>query len=487
MSETTFSVDTALAFDAKKQAAILGWVLRDDLFCRQAVDAIKAGWFSNPYVMKLFDAVLKIFRDHHRRPSPLELKGYGPFTQEDSRTQQRLFEALENAMRMSEVYGLDLLRTEITDWMHAVMFLQGVQQAALQYNSKKIGEAWNLLDEMILQKKTATFEDGINQGFVLSTERIVTEAASRIEESQRLLSYGVTFLDRALGGISPQDLVVLGAKTGAGKTQLATSIALHNARQGKSVYYFALEAEQDEIERRIKYGLLADAHYGDPNRSQSIDVNYANWRLGRLEDALKKYEAQTGLALGAVLANLRTLYRTRGDFGQDALAKNLLSIVNTADLVIIDHLHYIDTNDENENFAYKRTIKLIRDIVLRYRVPVVLIAHLRKSTATRNPPLIADIEDFHGTSDVPKIATTCIMLAPANDQDAQAKHLRPTYMKIVKNRLNGGLPRYCALTHFNLRSNGYEPDFEVGALSGGDTAWDPVPPEKLPTWALRKR
>ncbi len=56
---------------------------------------------------------------------------------------------------------------------------------------------------------------------------------------------------------------MLGAKTGIGKTALATITALHNCQQGKRVHYFALEAEEREIERRMKFQIIADLYDQD--------------------------------------------------------------------------------------------------------------------------------------------------------------------------------------------------------------------------------
>jgi replicative DNA helicase len=83
-------------------------------------------------------------------------------------------------------------------------------------------------------------------------DRIKGERAERLQLATRVLSFGVKFLDVALGGIMARDMVLLGAVTGAGKTTLASVIAETNVERGKRVHYFALEAEHGEIERRIK-------------------------------------------------------------------------------------------------------------------------------------------------------------------------------------------------------------------------------------------
>ena len=63
-----------------------------------------------------------------------------------------------------------------------------------------------------------------------------------------LLSFGVKFLDDAMIGIYPSDLVLFGAPTGAGKTQFCVNCIMANVNRGKKVHMIALEAEKAEIE-----------------------------------------------------------------------------------------------------------------------------------------------------------------------------------------------------------------------------------------------
>ena len=63
--------------------------------------------------------------------------------------------------------------------------------------------------------------------------------------------FGIKYLDAALHGIKPNDLILIGASSGAGKTELCTHIAKTNAKLGKRVRYIALEAEKNEIETTL--------------------------------------------------------------------------------------------------------------------------------------------------------------------------------------------------------------------------------------------
>ena len=59
-----------------------------------------------------------------------------------------------------------------------------------------------------------------------------------------ILTYPMQFLNDTLGGIMKSELVVIGADSGCGKTELANHIAFHNAERGKNVYLFSLEGDK---------------------------------------------------------------------------------------------------------------------------------------------------------------------------------------------------------------------------------------------------
>lgn len=318
-------------------------------------------------------------------------------------------------------------------------------------------------------------------GFRSFAERVKDERAERLRYANRRMSFGVPFLDRALGGIAARDVVLVGAQTSIGKTQLATIAALTNAVQGKRVYYFALEAEPSEIERRIKYQMLAKRVYRHAvSRAVADRMNYLDWSDGRLEDIVGGYEAEVNAELAQSFGTLHTYYRER-DFTMADLERNALAVQDKLDLLILDHLHYVDIDDTNENRGLKSITKRIRDLALMMSKPVICVAHVRKSDR-KSKQLVPSIEDFHGSSDIAKIATKAVMLAPAPN-DTDTPNLWPTYMAIRKCRPDGSRARYTGTVMFNSRTSLYEGDFILGRLKNADEAWEQVDNSKLPHWA----
>jgi hypothetical protein len=320
------------------------------------------------------------------------------------------------------------------------------------------------------------------EGFLAAEARLATERKNREAQKGAWLSFGVPFLDLALGGIVPNDLILIGAKTGVGKTALASWIAQYNAFMGKRVHYFALEAEPMEIERRIKYGLLAKLVRKRISGDHE-DMNFLDWYMFRLEHKCAQYEAEVNETIAKNFSTLFTYYR-QADFYAEHFEQLVDSVAKDTDLIILDHLHYVDSDEPSENKAYKIVVKKIRDVSLRIGKPIIVVAHLRKSER-RGGTLVPGIEDFHGTSDVPKMATKAIMLAPAHEQESGDRCLWPTYIYPAKCRFEGSRTRYVALCNFDVRTGGYESAFTLGRPSVDGLTWNAAERSDWPDWATR--
>jgi hypothetical protein len=318
------------------------------------------------------------------------------------------------------------------------------------------------------------FDFGLH--FESVADRVKNEREERLANAKRLLPYGITFLDDALGGILPHDLVVLGARTGSGKTSLATIIAQENVRRGKRVHFFALEADPREIERRMKYRFVYDlARLKDHEKER---MSYRSWVLGRVDDLTAAIEPQAEERF-AELRGLHTYYRG-ALFTVGEMDKLFRAIRDQCDLIVLDHLHYIDSPDEtNELRAQKEITKRIRDLAISLGVPVLVVAHLRKRDRASLGEVVPDLEEFMGSSDIAKIATSCIMLAAAPRPEGAITW--GTYVHIAKDRLDGR-NHYIGKVFWNPRRNAYEPEYRIGRIDIATSAWNEIT-ANWPRWA----
>lgn len=297
------------------------------------------------------------------------------------------------------------------------------------------------------------------KGFRTSSSRVRDANAQRLENLKAVQPYSVSYLDDELLGIHPNDIIVVMAATGAGKTTLGSILAQRAAENGKRVRFFALEAYQNEIEIRTLYRevchLAQGAGVWRPWMTQQLWIKKGIEELDEFtEKAMQNIERR--------LEKLETYYRgTR--FDREDIEREFMASKGEVDLIVLDHLHYIDSDGPNENQELKKVIQVIRDCGQALRVPVVVIAHIRKKSGGRNDDRwIPSVDDLHGSSDVAKIATTIIAVAPARDEDFASKEpgISNTFMSVLKDRI-GGDKGYAALMRYDLGAMQYRRTYRM--------------------------
>ena len=314
-------------------------------------------------------------------------------------------------------------------------------------------------------------------GFLRSIEQTFDEVNQRKRARMGLLSFGIDYLDHAMVGILKNDLILIGAGSGAGKTQTCCNIARANVEKGKKVHYIALEAEYLEIERRIKYQLFAKHFFSDPNRP-SVSISFQNWMLGDFIESCVAYEALAASEFIKTYGTLFTFYKSN-KFDVDDLIRTVTECADETDLIILDHVHYMDLDGKNENIAIKEIAKTARDLALEMGKPIILVSHVRKSDRG-SVSFAPGLEEFHGSSDLYKIATKAITIGPgAMNSDGQIE----TYFRIVKNRFEGSVTRYIGKSFYNSREGRYGRNYEIGdAFQTRDNGFQQLDRGVYPAW-----
>lgn len=320
-------------------------------------------------------------------------------------------------------------------------------------------------------------------GFQSSAERVRGEREERLQLAERQLPYHHALLDDCLRSIMPHDLIVIGARTGGGKTELGRHIAASNAMRGRHVYYFALEAEAREMERRTKYSVLAGMIYraiaqGDLQLDRQF--NYSDWYRGRFDQQLADFEQEADAIIAERYATLFTYYR-----GPEFYAANFKRLVlayqEHADLFVLDHLHYVDNDDDNENRGMRDIVTTVRNTALLVGKPVILIVHLRKK-AQGSKSLVPSMDDIMGSSDIGKNCTHAIMLEHAVGLPSHNKNLSNTYFSIPKDR-GDGTKHLVALCPFDWRTKRYADYYTLGRDKKGE--FEPLGTLEVPFWASK--
>lgn len=316
------------------------------------------------------------------------------------------------------------------------------------------------------------------------------ELERRAKDPSKRVSFGVKFLDDCLRMIQPDDIILLGARSGAGKTQFCTNMALRNALQGRKIHMIALEESHNSIEARIRFQLLSQWYWANsPSDRPELPtrLNYLDWqanvygdRLEAAERAIRPYMAD--------LRNLHTAYK-QDHFGKEEMKAAILEVAVETDLIIIDHVHYFDFSGDNENKELKEIISTARQCALAIKKPIVLVGHLRK-TNPKTAEVCPGMEEFHGSSDLYKIATKVVTLAPKglvprdrikDKFDVQAY----TYCRAAKCRGDSYPTWHTGVLRYSITRNEYEEKYLVGKLKNQGTEFEELEPSEYPWWAER--
>lgn len=325
-----------------------------------------------------------------------------------------------------------------------------------------------------------------------------TVARSKIDPA-KLCDFGIKPLDDALIGLLPNDLVVIGADSGVGKSHMALNIALHNAMKGKTVALYFIEGGAEEAIIRIKWTALCNLYFSK-YWQEGIDMDFRLWRMNKIKESefLAKIEMEALWTLQEKIGDRLQIYSFTNSFTITDLTYSLGWFIKPevkeesgvitqlskyeVDLIIVDHLQYFTlTNPQNELQEMTSILMKVKDITNFKKIPVIMISHLRKKDKDRGLP---SQEDFYGTSNIAKISSIAITVMPHYAQENYRDDIYPTFFRIVKSR-TGIRSTYAILCNFDLRLDQYESQYGIYRLAKDVPVKDPIDETQLPKWARK--
>lgn len=277
--------------------------------------------------------------------------------------------------------------------------------------------------------------------------------------------FGVPYLDDELIGISKSDLVIIGARSGAGKSSLARIIYENN--NPLTTALFSLENFDGDLmaeELRKAYNDKMGTRFTAREWQTAEIPSFNRGVLEELEDDIKQmYVANTVFGRQTPDGEPWTV---------DTLRQWMLYCVNTqaVNLIILDHLDYLDRDNPNEsdNSHVTELMKMIREVqeVAPNGCGVVAFSHLRKPIGKVEDVKVPNENEFIGSSNKVKQATQVVMIAPTNEPPMGICY--GTWFCIRKNR-NGGIKNQAACLLFNPVTASYEQGYELYSINYSGT------------------
>lgn len=316
------------------------------------------------------------------------------------------------------------------------------------------------------------------------------EREHRYRIAESVTATGNPWIDDALaGGINMENMILVAAKTGVGKTFFGVQVSAHMARSKKRVAYFALEAEKNEIERRRLYyavSRLVHTHYHEVKMPR-----YREWLHLKEHGSWATLEDQANEQLSAENKTLKTIY-AHGIYTPEMFREDAEDLVNAdeqkPDVLILDHLHHFFlAGDEID--ALKTTIHQIKRLKDDLGIPILILAQLRKDDFGRHSKRsLPKLEDIRGTASLSDVATDVLIIAEVPDEKRPElpKGIRfPMYFHLAKSRTAPEARSYAGIVGYDVKEGTYEKQYAVAKIKSHE---DPELCEQSgPAWATHAR
>lgn len=215
---------------------------------------------------------------------------------------------------------------------------------------------------------------------------------------EKMGTFWIKVLDQYTCWIFPHDLVVIWADSWVGKSELAYNITVANAKKWKKVCLFALEWNLSEMAWRFTQREMASCWERVKTPEYRINTKpehhefakaiywevWEQWRWENIGIFNKKAEP--------TIEFIEEVMRVSSEY---------------YDMFVIDHLHYLQFTNDRENEQISKVMRTLQKLTWELKKPVVLIGHVRKRAMDKDPTMY----DLHWSSNIPKEATTVIMIS----------------------------------------------------------------------------
>lgn len=237
------------------------------------------------------------------------------------------------------------------------------------YIEKKIKELTEINQD---GEKEKTFLD-----IVCETSDVIEKKRLQGTEYDYKYFTGIFDLDKATNGLHEEELTIIGARPGVGKTTFALQVAYKIAKKGISVAIVSLEMSETQIVQK----LISKVSNVDSNKLRTGNLN--------IQEQEKIAIAEGEISVLPFFINTRA----RSIQEIETYARRLKN-KNDLGLLIIDYIQLVKSKNrfnsrEQEVAEISRSLKLLS---LELKIPIVGLCQLNRNAA-RTEPTLADLRE----------------------------------------------------------------------------------------------
>lgn len=207
-----------------------------------------------------------------------------------------------------------------------------------------------------------------------------------IRENQTFsIDTGFLDLDKTIGGFLPGQFIVVGARTGQGKTSFALDIAVNIARRKIPILYFSLEMSNIEITKRL-------VSKESPENLKSL--KYRSFQKGELD----VFWTRISNGMNRI-SQYPFLISDKGALNLQDIQSRIETAIREHDikLIVIDYLQLVDGNtSEGRRLEIESITRALKRFSLQYKITVLSLSQLSRGIDHRGEeqrPVLADLRE----------------------------------------------------------------------------------------------
>ena len=196
------------------------------------------------------------------------------------------------------------------------------------------------------------------------------------------LSSGFSELDKMTTGFHDDELIILAARPGVGKTAFALNVAQFvGLKTDKTVAMFSLEMGAEQLVQRM----LASEGLIDSQHLRTGQLTDEEWRklvvaAGSLDNTSIYIDDTPGIKMSEIRAKARRLAKEKGNLG----------------LIVIDYLQLIEgPRSESRQQEVSAISRQLKKLAKELHIPVIALSQLSRSVEQRQDkrPVLSDIRE----------------------------------------------------------------------------------------------
>jgi replicative DNA helicase len=191
---------------------------------------------------------------------------------------------------------------------------------------------------------------------------------------------GYRDVDQMLGGLHPEDLLILAARPGVGKTAMALSLAYNLGQRGQSVGVFSLEMGSEQLGQRLAaMHAKLDVHQLRQLRLSDRDMQRLVQAMSEMSEWPIKIYDKAGLAIATL---------------QTRIMRHLMQ--HPRSVIVIDYLQLMTGGKmDNREQQIAQISRGLKQIARDAKVPVLALSQLSRAVEGRTSkvPMLADLRE----------------------------------------------------------------------------------------------